>query len=184
MSDNNFGDTVPNADESLAAEFDESPKPVSVEKPVPDGYIAVTTVQPAYPWKEKEELGMSDYSRLHYFKDIRTWEPDIQGLRIKFDTHFILIPWSNIVDMYLEYNSDAYQAKLLEWREVHDHVFSKFPNVKGGYRYVCTGSIDDTEDTEGCGKEEEPDDQLDPENADFQGVPKVKPFPDTPGLYM
>jgi hypothetical protein len=73
----------------------------------PDGYLFVhIAVNPS--------TGVSPVQLKIPFDQIRGHKPEHFGLRIEFPDKRVIIPWSNILDLEIHFNSEEYKAW---WKE-------------------------------------------------------------------
>lgn len=117
-------------------------------EPIPDGYLHIQLINPVNPWVDYEELrdlhGNYDLEAEHnarfYFKETlgQRWDP--QGITVKFTDHTEFYPYSNIHNVTLMHNSDAYLEALHDWQLSHEHTWRPHVDLETqeNFRY-CEG---------------------------------------------
>lgn len=87
-------------------------------KPIPDGYVSISLVHPRNPISPTEY----DYYVRYNFNNIKYWVNHKEdGLHFYFEDYMEVVPWTNIRDYQLHYNSAAYRAAIATWKLSCDH---------------------------------------------------------------
>lgn len=115
-----------------------------MDKPMPDGYISVR---------------LGDVWQSFHFKYIDTWRTGPEGLTILYDKLRRTIPWHNIAEYTVHYNSNKYREAAKAYQEAHNHQeweqYTTSPLFDQPTHEICSGEegcgfvrpIDETEDS-------------------------------------
>lgn len=91
-----------------------------IEEPTPDGRLVITRrdhEQRSNDLMEHHRHMPGHYTEVVEFKDTKGHHPCDIGLQIMYADHRRLIPWNDIVEIDVIYNSDDYQKQLEAWRQ-------------------------------------------------------------------
>lgn len=97
-------------------------------EPVPDGYLHIQLRSPLNSWIEYVDRAAdlpddidADFNIRIQFAEMRAWTPKDFGIYVTYDNHNEIYPWTNIHNVTVQHNSEAYRDALDQFRLSHDH---------------------------------------------------------------
>lgn len=72
------------------------------------------------------------------FEDVEGYTDNSpNGLFIKYPTYLRMIPWHNILDLKIHFNTETYELAYHEWQAKCEHVWKEPFNSTAGLAHTC-----------------------------------------------
>lgn len=114
-------------------------------EPIPDGWLSIQLINPISTYIDYIDLALvpanldAEFNIHVPFKDMITHKEDVSGIVIVYEDHRDRIPWSNVHNATIHYNSEEYREALAEFQLEHDHSWEPQVDDYGANYQFCEG---------------------------------------------